>query len=169
MVGSYYGNIQRKVFLSVFNFSEDRILQNVIKPDKNCGFQTTTFFQATNHPIFFLIVTGKVATCVQHTFWVKYVKNTLSIIEHEIFLEYVKICFKNFVNICLKNMLNIAGRTPGRASRPVFGEEWGPSRYLYRFSQSNRPSINVLLMEQGARATQALKAIARQYVPSILT
>lgn len=96
MVGSYYGNIQRKVFLSVFNFSEDRILQNVIKPDKNCGFQTTTFFQATNHPIFFLIVTGKVATCVQHTFRVKYVKNTLSIIEHEIFLEYVKICFKNF-------------------------------------------------------------------------
>lgn len=74
MVGSYYGNIQRNVFLSVFNFSEDRILQNVIKPDKNCGFQTTTFFQATNHPIFFLIVTGKVATCVQHTFRVKYVK-----------------------------------------------------------------------------------------------
>lgn len=99
MVGSYYGNIQRKVFLSVFNFSEDRILQNVLKPDKNCGFQTTTFFQTTNHPIFFLIVTGKVATCVQHTFRVKYVKNTLSIIEHEIFLEYVKICFKNFVNI----------------------------------------------------------------------
>lgn len=79
MVGSYYGNIQRKVFLSVFNFSEDIILQNVIKPDKNCGFQTTIFFQATNHPIFFLIVTGKVATCVQHTFRVKYVKNTLKI------------------------------------------------------------------------------------------
>lgn len=33
----------------------------------------------------------------------------LSIIEYEIFLEYVKICFKNFVNICLKNMLNIVG------------------------------------------------------------
>lgn len=140
-------------------------------------FKPLHFFQATNHPIFFLIVTGKVATCVQHTFWVKYVKHTLGIIEHECFSKYVKICFKNIVNICLKNIvniclkniLNIAGRTPGRASRPVFGEEWGPSRYLYRFSQSNRPSINVLLMEQGARATQALKAIARQYVPSILT
>lgn len=66
-------------------------------------------------------------------FWVKYVKNMLSIIEYEIFLEYVKICFKNFVNICLKDMLNIVGWIFGRVFRFVFGEEWGFFWYLYRF------------------------------------
>lgn len=62
----------------------------------------------------------------------------------------------------------LVGRNPrvGIASRPVFGQEWGPVRYLLRFSQSNHPSTNVLLMEHGAMASQASKIIARQCVPS---
>lgn len=61
----------------------------------------------------------------------------------------------------------LVGRNPrvGIASRPVFGQEWGPVRYLLRFSQSNHPSTNVLLMEHGAMASQASKIIARQCVP----
>lgn len=45
----------------------------------NCSFETNYISQSTNHPLFFLIVTGKIATYVQQISRVKYIEHTLGV------------------------------------------------------------------------------------------
>lgn len=74
----------------------------------NCSFETHYISQSTNHPLFFLIVTGKIGTYVQQISRVKYIEHTLGVNKtYDSFHCMLNICLKNIVNICLKNILNI--------------------------------------------------------------